>query len=389
MTSTEITVGILAPSAEDGEQLRSQVNASGLAEVGVEVAQYSAASDDRPTRRIIDTQPEIIIVDMEDPTATIKILQVLHAALPKTWLLVSSGIDDPELIIETMRAGAREYLIKPIPPRTLSQTLDRYVAEKQRYRQKKDAGKIYCVISAKGGAGTTTLTVNVASSLTAVRNSRVALIDLSPVGDAAAYLNLRPRFNMSDAFAAAPRLDAALLNGYMSHAHGFALLPGPKEFAPESVADVNALARILEVAAQTYKYLIVDLPPSMNKKSLQLVTEMAARIVVVLTPELPALWRTQALVALLSTCGGAKKLRLVLNRSGKSDEITEREIEKVLKHPLYWKLPNNYKASMQAINSGRPVVATEHSDLARGYRDLACRLAGLPLPEKRRGLLGF
>jgi pilus assembly protein CpaE len=368
MTSTEITVGILAPSAEDGEQLRSQVNASGLAEAGVEVAQYSDASDDRPTRRIIDTQPEIIIVDMEDPTATIKILQVLHAALPKTWLLVSSGIDDPELIIETMRAGAREYLIKPIPPRTLSQTLDRYVAEKQRYRQKKDA---------------------VASSLTAVRNSRVALIDLSPVGDAAAYLNLRPRFNMSDAFAAAPRLDAALLNGYMSHAHGFALLPGPKEFAPESVADVNALARILEVAAQTYKYLIVDLPPSMNKKSLQLVTEMAARIVVVLTPELPALWRTQALVALLSTCGGAKKLRLVLNRSGKSDEITEREIEKVLKHPLYWKLPNNYKASMQAINSGHPVVATEHSDLARGYRDLARRLAGVPLPEKRRGLLGF
>jgi Flp pilus assembly CpaE family ATPase len=88
----------------------------------------------------------------------------------------------------------------------------------------------------------------------------------------------------------------------------------------------------------------------------------------------------------LTGCG-AEKLRVVLNRSHRSDEITDQEIEKTLRHPVYCQLPNDYQTCIQAINSGRPLVTSNHSELARSYKDLARRLSGLAPPEKRGGLL--
>jgi pilus assembly protein CpaE len=394
MASPELTLGILAPTELDREVLRSQVNAIGWVTVVVEVDQYCAASGDRATRRFVETRPEIIIVDMEDPPAAVKALEILHDALPETWLFANSEKKDPQLIIETMRAGAREYLFKPIPPRSLSQALGRYLTEKQRSRQKKDAGKIYVVTAAKGGSGATSLTINIATALMEVPDTRVALIDLnSPVGDAAAYLNLGSQYTVSDALGAASRLDPVLLESFMSDAQGLAVLPGPREFWPElapgvtTAPGVSALAKVLEVVAQTYTHAIVDLNSSLDKHQLQAVMEMATGVVVVLTPELPALWRTQRLFAFLGACGGTEKLQLVINRARRGDEITESEIEKALNHPVFWKLPNNYGACIEAINSGNPLVSNNHSDLSASYRKLAYRLTGISLPKKQRTFL--
>lgn len=384
MASTEITVGILAPSEETRELLRLQVNATGLAAVEVEVDQYCAASGDRPTRRFLESRPDIIIVDMQDQRAALQTLHILHAALPDTWLFVSSPSTEPQLIIETMRAGAREFFPKPIPARNMSEALGRFIAEKQ--RRQKDIGKIYCVTSAKGGVGATTLSINLATSLAAAPKTQVALIDLSgPVGDAASNLNLKPQFTVTDALHSAARLDPVLLESFASHVHGVSVLPGPNEFRPGQIPGADALAKLLEVVTQAYTHAIVDLSSALDKEQLQVATGMATNVVVVLTPELPALLRTERLLRYLSSIGLTDKLRLVMNRYRKSDEITDTEIEKALKCPLFWKLPNNYMGAIRAINSGDPVVSTNHSELADSYRELAYRLAELPPPEKRRG----
>jgi Flp pilus assembly CpaE family ATPase len=111
---------------------------------------------------------------------------------------------------------------------------------------------------------------------------------------------------------------------------------------------------------------------------------MASAIAVVLTPELPALWRTQRLVRFLEQCGGGDKLRLVINRSRKTDEITDGEIQKTLNHTVFWKLANNYSASIKAINSRTPLVSNNHTVLASSYRSMAYRLTGITPPKKRR-----
>jgi pilus assembly protein CpaE len=356
----------------------------------MESDQYCAVYGDRTARKFIEIQPDIVIIDMQDQQAGLQASSILHAALPDAWLFLSCESSDPQLIIESMRAGAREFLPKPIPPRTLSQAISRFKTEKQRHEEARAAGKLFCITSAKGGSGATSVAINLATSLAEVPKARVSLVDLnSPVGDAVAHLNLKPQFTVSDALESAGRLDSVLLDSYTIHTHGVAVLPGPKEYKHGHKPNLDSLSRMLEVVVRSYSHSFVDLPFSDDKDQMHLLAELSANIVVVSVPEVPALWRTERLIRFLIASGYSEKIRLVINRAVKNDDITDTEIERVLRLPVYWKLANNYKGSIRAINSGVPLVSQNHSELARNYRDLAYDLAGIPLPGKRRGLFGM
>jgi len=175
----------------------------------------------------------------------------------------------------------------------------------------------------------------------------------------------------------------------MCSANGISVLPGPKDFRPGQTIPVDAAVRILDVASRAFTHVVADIPHSWGEDELKQITEISTRILVVLTPEVPALWRTTRLLQVLETAGAAEKLQVILNRSQKSDGISEKEIEKVLKFPLNWKLPNNYSAAINAINSGRPLVEFNHSELASSYKEFASRLSGIPLPDKRRKIFGL
>lgn len=393
MNLTDVTLGVMAPSLEERDLLRSVVRVLGLRRVVAEAEEYCASPADRATLLMIEARPEIVVVDLQEAAAAVHAIEVLHAALPEAWILAVAPVNEPAIIIDAVRAGAREFLTKPVEPEGLSGALGRYLAEKERAQKKDKGGELYCVTSAKGGSGATSVALNLATALAELPETRVSVLDLnSPVGDAAAYLNLSPRFTASDALEASGRLDAVLLESYMSHSHGLSVLPGPREFRAdlppgvESTGGAAGIARLLEVVGRSYSHAVIDLPPSLDRDILRVVLEMASRVLVVLTPELPALWRAQRLLGYLQGSCGPEKIRLVLNRSRRSDEITESEIQKTLRHPVYWQLPNDYKTSIEAVNMGRPLVTSNHSELAGSYKELARQLSGISAQEKRGGL---
>ncbi|RPI29719.1 MAG: hypothetical protein EHM61_00600 [Acidobacteria bacterium] len=389
MHFSQLRLGIVSSSEERSKTLAAQVRDTGLAQVAVQTRQHCQTKGDLPTRQLIDGQVEVVLVDMDGGQLGITSLTILRQALPDAWLLVASPHSDPQLIIETMRAGAREFLSEPLAAAALSQALDRCVAEKRLTNSKN--GQVYCVTTAKGGSGATSVAINLAASLAEHKHFRVSLIDLnSPVGDAAAYLNLRTQFTVSDALEAASRLDTVLLESFMTHSHGFSVLPGLRDFDPNPLLDTGALSRLLDVASQSYAYTIVDLPATLAVEQIQVAVCMSSAIVVVLTPELPALWRTDRLLRFLRANGAGSKVQILLNRDDKSSEIGGKEIESVLERAIAWRLPNNYSAAIQAINSGRPLVTANHSELARKYKDLAQQIGGIAPQTRTRffGLLG-
>jgi pilus assembly protein CpaE len=390
MSSPQISVGIQAPSAEMRSQLRTQCEATGFAKVQVEVDEYSVADSDIPTQRMFEVRPDVILVDMQDPDAAIRALGVLHTISPTSWLFVCGGAPDPKLIIDVMRAGAREFLPKPLTSRSLAEAFARFLDEKQRKGTDKPRGKVYAVTSAKGGSGATSVAINLATTVATFENTNVALTDLnSPVGDAAAYLNVKPQLNVMDALAAAQRLDSVLLESLMTRAHGISLLAGPKKSQLPSGSGASGLGRLLRVLSQTYSHSFIDMPSSLDQATLQLVAEGSEAIIVVLTPELPALWRTHRLILMLGNMGIIDRLRLVINRDSGRNDLDDGEIQKALNHPVYWRLPNNYGAAIRAINSGKPIVSVNHTGLASSYRELAQDLTGIAIPKKRRGFLGL
>jgi pilus assembly protein CpaE len=395
MTLTAVTLGLVASSAQERDLLRGPLRVLGLRRVVAEADEYCGVPDDRTALQMIEAAPEVIIVDLQRTAAAVRAIEVLHAVLPQAWILAVAPVDAPALIIDAVRAGAREFLTKPVEPAGLSTALGRYLNEKERGQKRDKGGEVYCVTTAKGGSGATSVALNLATALAELPETRVAVLDLnSPMGDAAAYLDLSPRFTAADALDAAGRLDPVLLESYMSHSHGLAVLPGPKDFradfwpgATGAAGGAASVARLLEVASHSHSHTVVDMPAALDREILRVLLDEASRLLVVLTPELPALWRTQRLLGVLQAAGGGEKLQLVLNRARRSDEITESEIEKTLGHTVYWQLPNDYKAAINAVNAGRPLVTGNHTGLAGSYKGLARQLSRIAPPPKRGGLL--
>jgi pilus assembly protein CpaE len=383
-----IKVGIIAPEARAIERLQKDLRATGLATPVFETDKDVLANREE-LDRLQNASPEVVLIDVVEPSAAVETVSVLNRALADPWLLVVSEDNDPQLIIEAVRAGAREFLAQPVSSENLAQSFDRFLTERRRQKQS-TVGRIYCVTSAKGGAGATTVAINLATAQAEMASSRVALIDLmSPLGDVAAYLNLKPEYSFSDALAAGPRLDPVLLETYMTQTRKISVLPGPGEFRPEETTDVNAVAKTLEVSREAYTHTLVDLPSSADEDLLRMCSHLSDGFIIVLTPEIPALWRTHRLLLFLGRICSPDVLKVVLNRSHKRDRITSKDIEKTLGHPVFWSLPNDYATAIESINSGQPLVSFNSTGLARSYADLAKKLAGAPVEGRKRSLMGL
>ena len=383
-----IKVGIIAPDSQVIERLQKDLRKTGLA-----TSVFETDRDVLANREALDelkeSNPEVVLIEILEPAAAVETISALNRTLNDPWLLVISQDTDPQLIIEAVRAGAREFLAQPVSPENLAQSFDRYLTERRKQKQT-TVGQVYCVTSAKGGAGATTVAINLATAQAQLPSARVALIDLmSPLGDVAAYLNLKPEYSFSDALAAGTRLDPVLLETYMTQTEKVSVLPGPGEFRPEEVTDVNAVAKTLEVSREAYTHTIVDLPSSADEDLLRMCSQISDGFLIVLTPEIPALWRTHRLLLFLGRICAPEVLKVVLNRSHKKDRITSKDIEKTLGHPVFWSLPNDYNTAIESINSGQPLVSFNSTGLARSYVDLAKKLSGGSDEPQKRKLMGL
>jgi pilus assembly protein CpaE len=388
MKNEEITGAVISPNPESRRSLSNQFGSTGAVRVLAE-CDYCRSKNDMAVRRLVEAGPKVVLVDMQNVELAIATLQTIQHALPHAWLLVVSESMEPQSIIEAVRAGAREFLPAPISAQNLSEALRRYLEHALRSGDTGHRGAIYSVVSAKGGSGTTSVAVNLSTTLTSCADSKVALLDLNtPIGDVAAYLNLKPQYTISDALEAGSRLDPMLLESYMSRAHGMAILPAGRASGPQKV-DWQALAPILELLSQSYTYTVLDLPCWVDREQLEFISHFSSAMIVVLTPELPALWKTDRLLRSLEKAHSNEKVRLLVNRSAKRDEISTGEIEKVLRHPVFHRLPNNYQASMHAINTGIPMVSVNHSSLAQAYVGFMEKLTGREVSGKKRSFLGL
>ena len=386
----EIRVGIVTALRETAESLQMQIAQTGMAALVVQSDEPCSTALASSTRKIVDANPDIVIVEIRDSSSGLQTLQVLQAALPHSRLLITSNVTDAPLIIEAMRSGAREYLANPVSQATLLEAFHRYLVERNRTSNLTSAkrGKLFCITSAKHGSGATTVAVNLAGIIAAQSKQSTALLDLDrPVGDAAAYLNVKPAFTVSEALAAGPRLDSVLLESYMQKTNGFCLLAGFREYASNTGITAERLEQLLEVSQNTFAHTIVDLPPTMTEDQVQVIARNSQSIVIVLTPELPAIWRTERLLTYLAKLESTDRVRVILNRSSSSDEISNMDIERLLRIGIHWRLPNDYRACIRAINSGRMLDSTGSKHLYRALHALAIDLAGLPVDERRPGLM--
>ncbi len=385
---SKLRAAVLASTFATRTELRQALESARLATVVAESADYCTEDNWASAQEFRKKGTDIVLVEARGLVQTTEALRVIKQLLPQAWLAVVADSEDPHLLVECMRAGAREFLFKPVGAPQLRAALERYTEETAK-GEAKEQGKLYCVTSAKGGSGATTLAINLAAIVSEAQYCKVALIDLDyPLGDAAPYLDLRPQFTVNDAVSAGSRLDTVLLSSYLAEAGNISVLPAPRDVQAQELSP-EALARTLRVSMEAFSHVFVDLPNLFDERLLAAVTPLASEFLVVLTPELPALWRTRRLLSSLQQGGASDKVRIILNRTQSNDALNRKDIERTLAGEIFWSLPNDYKRSIEAVNHGKPLASLNHSSLSASYRELAQKLTGLSLVRKKRSILGI
>ena len=333
-------------------------------------------------------QPDVVVLDLRDRAPMPAVVAPLTRQHPLTGVLIIASDLDPTLMLEAMRAGVNEFLSEPVTPKDLRAALDRVVAT----RPLPDPGKVFAFVGGKGGIGTTSLAVNVATVLAAMGPSTL-LIDLHVAyGDAAVFLGVEPRFSVADSLENVDRIDETFLRGVVGHTKlGLDVLASSDRIMVGHL-DIRAVRRLIDCAARRYPYVVLDVPRS--DATILDALDLATKIVVVANQELATVRSASRVAAALRQRYGKGRVGVVVSRYDQQAEIGRADVERVMGGPITEVFPSNYRVALDALNRGRPLVLDNHSKLANSYTTFARNLvedvpeAAGPHGGRSTGLLG-
>jgi pilus assembly protein CpaE len=239
----------------------------------------------------------------------------------------------------------------------------------------------WSVIGAVGGAGATTLAIEMATRLAlCAPRAMVGLIDLNLAdGAAAAYLGGKPNMNLTEAAVAPDRMDAALLGAFASRVGGgFDLFAGPRDPIAFARHSPSAVCRLLEVACQTYDWLVVDMPRTRQAWTVDVLAG-SDEVLIVSELTVPALLAARALTdEIEAELDGATQPKLILNRMAKrafGPGPSRGEAEKALGRKVDSSITSDWEAAACSVNLGGPI--SHHRPRSRIVRDVATLVDGL------------
>ncbi len=329
---------------------------------------------------ILETRPSIIIIDISQKTElALDIINKISINHKTCKIIVTSSNYSTDAIIKTMRAGAREFLPKPLIKEDLLVSLAKIKEIVSGGNCEDKKCRVITTFSNKGGIGKTAIATNLALELANITKERVALIDLNlQLGDITTFLDINPSFDISYVIQNLSRIDETFLLSTLEKYKdkNLYILADPPYL--EQAEDITAeqIATLFSVLKQAFSYIVVDASATFDGKTITAL-DQSDLILLITIVNLPAIRNCQRCLDLFERLGYEKeKTKIVLNRYMENEEIKVEDVEEVLGKKVYWKIPNNYFTIMSAINKGIPVgLVNPDSNIAHSYRELAAMLS--------------
>ena len=373
-------------------------SSTGLIQLRGRVGEYrDAQQQDAIVESLGNSMPDICIVDFDrDRHSAAMVAERIHSGLPETAVFAVSSQTHPEAILEAMRSGCGEYLVKPLDREQLVKAIAR-IGSRRKEKQEQGRAQVLAFMGSKGGCGTTTLATQMGALLSSSFSRNSLLLDLHPdFGDAALYLKLtKGRFHFFELLENADRLDADFLQSFvMRHSSGLDLIPAPEgSVASREVLPAGALTHTMNFLRLRYEFILLDLPHSLNDENLTVIRD-CDQLYLVTVAEVSAVRNVvRQLEYFASKDIPRDKVRVVLNRYHKRNVITEAQIEKVLERKIFWRVPNQYPQVVKTIHEGDPVAQLSSSEVTQNLEDWAESIGKKPGTEGKKkeakGILGF
>lgn len=348
--------------------------------------------------------PDAVVIALDsDQQKALQLIQQLTGEFPQMPILAVSARGDGQLILQALRAGAKEFLTAPV-------VLEELLLALQRLRANRVVGDtsgtmngatrteslVVSVVGSKGGVGCTSVAVNLGSSMAQDPKYNVALVDLDlALGDADVALDLIPDYTLADVAMNVDRLDMQFLRRSLcKHDSGLSLLPHPVQMEDISLIHEEHLGRVIGLLRASYSHLVFDLSKRFTPTDM---TAMRMSDVVLLIAQLE-LSSLRNVVRMLHTMdkeeGLGEKIKVVINRVGAEDsDITLEKAQETVGKPIFWQVPNDYKAMLGARNAGVPLLthapkSKVHQSIV-GLANTLCGKAPVEQKKERRGFFSF
>ena len=383
--SEPISVVVLSTGLENFKDIRKALTAE------PRVKLLAGGNDtEQLYEEIVRLRPAAAIIALHGANAdqAVKFIEKLNRECPETALISAAQDASPDLILRSLRAGAREFLRIPISADELRTVLDR-VSEfcTNKVETPKKQGRMVAVFSSKGGCGTSFIATNLA----ATTNSKTILVDLNlQAGDLPLFLGLEAKYSIADMVEKRQRLDEALINSLVTpHSQHLSLLAAPHEADSADEIEPQHIFEVLQKLREHYDYVVLD--PQHTFDSITLAAlDQSDEIVLILTLDIPAIRSTQRALEIFDRLGyPRKKVRIVVNRWSKQIDLDLRQVEKFLGEPVVGFVPSDYQQAVGSINLGTPLVQAEPTskialEIRRVAQQLSLGLAPIDEHKQRR-----
>lgn len=323
--------------------------------------------------------PNLVIIESALPRA--EMLGELDALADTcdagTKVVVVGHVNDVLLYRELLKRGVSEYLIVPVSPIQLMESISNLYNDPQ----SDPVGHVFAFIGAKGGVGSSTVCHNVAWCVSELLKTSVVVADLDlPFGTAGLDFNQDPVQGIADAIASPERLDEVLLDRLLTKcSEHLSLFAAPGLLDREYDISPEACDTVLDVVRQNVPYVAVDLPHQWTSWSRR-VLQQADEIVITAAPDLANLRNTKNMIDLLKQSRhNDRPPHLVINMLNvpKRPEIPVKEFESALDLKTCAVIEFDSETFGQAANNGQMIE--ELSGKAKSvqqFRDVCMVLTG-------------
>ena len=315
----------------------------------------------------------IVIADID----TLEYKDVLENLKLYTLKLVFISTDyTTNNIIKAMRAGAKDFLPKPVIKSDLLTVIKSLSLTDE--SDCKTNSKVIAIYSNKGGIGKTTIATNLAAELSKVTRDKVALVDLNlQLGDVSTFLNMNPSFDVNYVITKlVDKKEEAILQAFERYKEtNLYVLAEPSFIEQAEAVTPQGIESLLKALRKIFPYIVVDMSSSIDANSLKIL-DKSDLVLLTSIVNIPAIRNCQRCLTLFNSRKYPnEKVRIVINRYMENDEIKIEDIETAIGEKIYWKIPNNYFSIMDAINKGVTVgEISQNSNIANSFRDFAVKI---------------
>lgn len=304
----------------------------------------------------------VVIVEMDATSvdeieAVQRLMRQLEGRAPV--IIVTDAFDAAAVRI-LVQLQVADFLVKPVTTADMVRSCIR--AMKGPDKNEQSDAEVVTFMPAAGGVGNTTLALQTAFLLheSITRGESTCVVDLNfQQGTCAEYLDLEPRFDISEIVNQPERLDPQLLEAMLSkHEGGLSVLAAPSHPTDMRTFHADLVVRVLDLVTAYFDNVVIDMPRIWFPWT-ETVLLGSNRLFVVSEMTVPCMRHTQRLInAIHETAGKEVSPHVIINRFEQKmfeDGIRQADVEDVLGERFAGGISNNYRLVREALDRGVPI----------------------------------